>query len=201
MTLGVQTMSRLRHIARRMKRPARRIFPTGYFVVLYRVASRQIASKKGERDRLLREFVSRYEGKPCIQISVKEAMGRKFGPNWVSVDKYDERDFIDCHDDIQDLRFPDATFDAAVCVDVLNHVPRPDKAISELHRVLKPGGEIWVQLPFLFPYAPHPVDLWRVSPDGLRIWMKDFDETVCACNYFPGTRLVAMTYFCGTKSD
>ena len=105
---------------------------------------------------------------------MKDEIGHEFGSNWVSIDKYDDRDFIDRHDDVENLEFPDATFDAAVCWSVLEHVPHPDRAVAELYRVLKPGGEIWVQLPFLFPYHESPRDYWRVTPDGLRLWMTWF---------------------------
>jgi ubiquinone/menaquinone biosynthesis C-methylase UbiE len=106
---------------------------------------------------------------------------------------------IDRHDDIEALKFNDESFNAAVCWSVLEHVPHPQVAIRELYRVLKPGALIWVQLPFLFPYHASPNDFWRVTPSGLRIWMQDFEEIACACDYWAGTRLVAATYFYGKK--
>lgn len=39
-------------------------------------------------------------------------------------------------------RFPDATFDAVYTFGVLHHIPEVNKAISEIHRILKPGGEL-----------------------------------------------------------
>ena len=42
------------------------------------------------------------------------------------------------------LPFPDASFDAAVVSLVLCSVARPDLAISELRRILRPGGELRV---------------------------------------------------------
>jgi ubiquinone/menaquinone biosynthesis C-methylase UbiE len=42
------------------------------------------------------------------------------------------------------LPFPDRSFDAAVCVTVLSHVPRGADAIPELARVLRPGGRLGV---------------------------------------------------------
>lgn len=38
------------------------------------------------------------------------------------------------------LPYPDATFDAVVCVDVLEHVTDLDRVLAEVSRVLKPGG-------------------------------------------------------------
>ena len=42
------------------------------------------------------------------------------------------------------LPFPDAFFDAVVCATVLSHVPNGVTAISELVRVLRPGGRLGV---------------------------------------------------------
>lgn len=80
---------------------------------------------------------------------VKDNVGKKYGSNWVSVDKFDMSDFIDYHYNIHDLPFEDESFNAVSCISILEHVPHPLKAISELKRVLKPGGRIWVQLPWL----------------------------------------------------
>ncbi len=45
------------------------------------------------------------------------------------------------------LPFPDATFDAVVCSEVLEHLPQDGRAMAELARVLKPGGQIAVTVP------------------------------------------------------
>lgn len=39
-----------------------------------------------------------------------------------------------------DLPFPDATFEAVLVVDVLEHVDDPAHLVAEIHRVLRPGG-------------------------------------------------------------
>jgi SAM-dependent methyltransferase len=49
------------------------------------------------------------------------------------------------------LPFPDETFDRIVCSEVLEHIPDLDTAVSELHRVLKPGGTMAVTVPTWFP--------------------------------------------------
>lgn len=44
--------------------------------------------------------------------------------------------------DAEALAFPDATFDAAVSLYVLLHLPNPQAALKELHRVVRPGGRV-----------------------------------------------------------
>jgi ubiquinone/menaquinone biosynthesis C-methylase UbiE len=41
-----------------------------------------------------------------------------------------------------ELSFPEASFDYAVCWGVLMHVPQVDLAVSELARVIRPGGSL-----------------------------------------------------------
>lgn len=42
--------------------------------------------------------------------------------------------------DIEAMPFEDASFSTLVCTEVLEHVPYPDRALSEMARILKPGG-------------------------------------------------------------
>ena len=44
--------------------------------------------------------------------------------------------------DVQELSFPDASFDAALAAWMLYHVPDLDRGLSELARVLRPGGRL-----------------------------------------------------------
>ena len=46
--------------------------------------------------------------------------------------------------DVTAINFPDNYFDLIICSHVLGHVPDEAKAISELHRVLKPDGDALV---------------------------------------------------------
>ena len=49
--------------------------------------------------------------------------------------------------DIHDIPFPDNTFDVAFCNHVMEHVDDYVRAMSELYRVLKPGGWALIQSP------------------------------------------------------
>ena len=60
------------------------------------------------------------------------------------------------------LPFSDGIFDAVACLEVLEHVRAPDKVLSEIARVLRPGGMAYVSMPFLYPVhdAPHDYQRW-----------------------------------------
>jgi 2-polyprenyl-3-methyl-5-hydroxy-6-metoxy-1,4-benzoquinol methylase len=49
------------------------------------------------------------------------------------------------------LPFPEASYDRVLCLDVLEHLAYEDqpRALAELHRVLVPGGELFVSVPNL----------------------------------------------------
>ena len=184
---------------KRLYRKMANVTPLIFYLIQYRRAIGEMGNCAQEANRLFELFISDSEEGKCLQIGVKDNVGKKYGDNWVSVDKYDKRGFIDYHYDIHNLGFPDSCFDAVACISVLEHVSNPQEAIKELHRVLKPGGKIWVQLPFHFPYHEAPKDYWRASPDGLRVWMDEFDEISCGSFLWTRTSLVTTTYYYGVK--
>jgi SAM-dependent methyltransferase len=59
------------------------------------------------------------------------------------------------------LPFPDATFDVVVCSEVLEHIPDDLAAMSELARVLRPGGTMAITVP---RFGPELVN-WALSDE------------------------------------
>jgi ubiquinone/menaquinone biosynthesis C-methylase UbiE len=58
--------------------------------------------------------------------------------------------------DARSMEFPDSTFDVIVSMNVLNHVPEYERVVSEMARVLRPGGSIVIGVPSLFSlYWPY----------------------------------------------
>jgi SAM-dependent methyltransferase len=62
----------------------------------------------------------------------------------------------------------DATFDAVVSTQVLEHVGDPGLYLSECYRVLRPGGRLLLTTHGVFFYHPDPVDYWRWTSAGLQ---------------------------------
>lgn len=50
-------------------------------------------------------------------------------------------------DDVERLHFSEASFDAVLCMGVLEYLPRYSRALAEMARVLKPGGVAVIALP------------------------------------------------------
>jgi ubiquinone/menaquinone biosynthesis C-methylase UbiE len=55
---------------------------------------------------------------------------------------------IDLVSDITKIPAPDASFDAILCSEVLEHVPEPTHALTEFARLLKPDGILILTAPF-----------------------------------------------------
>jgi SAM-dependent methyltransferase len=62
---------------------------------------------------------------------------------------------IDYDPDAADIPVPDSTFDAALCTEVLEHVPDPIAVVRELARILKPGGRLLLSAPLGLHQEPY----------------------------------------------
>lgn len=70
--------------------------------------------------------------------------------------------------DVQAMPIPDNSFDSAMCFEVLEHVPNPEKALRELFRVLKPGGSLVFSVPHFLYLHNEPYDFYRYTKYGIK---------------------------------
>ena len=68
-------------------------------------------------------------------------------------------------------------FDVVICEQVLEHVPDPRTAVSNLRELCVPGGHVIVSTPFLIRVHELPQydmrDYWRFTPRGLRTLLEN----------------------------
>ena len=64
---------------------------------------------------------------------------------------------LDIISDICNIPVADNSFDAILCIEVIEHLPYPHKALKELRRILRPGGKLILTAPFasLTHFAPY----------------------------------------------
>ena len=132
-------------------------------------------------------------------------------PSWTSNN-------CDIISDIANIPVKDDAFDFILCSEVLEHVESPEKTISELCRVIKPGGQLLITAPFNSYYHQTPyffltgfskywyrkiaenlnLELISITPNGN--YIKDLAKEVIRTTYFGNaffrilTRLVSLPY-------
>lgn len=131
-------------------------------------------------DQLIEPFESRPGAKRVLNIGaggpLAARVARIRGCTVVSVD-LDPARGPDVLVDACDLRcFADGSFDAVFLLEVLEHVTEPDRALSEVHRVLRAGGLVVVSTPFVFEIHDAPHDYYRFTEHGLRHLMRQFRD-------------------------
>lgn len=78
------------------------------------------------------------------------------------------------------MPFLNDTFDCALGTEVLEHCPDPELTLTEVYRVLKPGGVFVLTVPFLWNLHEVPHDEYRYTPFSLERHLKNsgFSEIV-----------------------
>jgi SAM-dependent methyltransferase len=84
---------------------------------------------------------------------------------------------VDLVADAHDLHMvPDNSVDLVYSVSVLEHVRYPQRVVKEMHRIIKPGGLVFISVPFIFPFHADPDDFYRFSYRGIDILCEDFER-------------------------
>jgi SAM-dependent methyltransferase len=74
---------------------------------------------------------------------------------------------------IEELPFPNATFDGMLSVAVLEHTPYPRKSLHQMSGALKPGGKLMIIVPTMWEEHQMPNDFYRFTRYGAIRLLKD----------------------------
>ncbi len=96
---------------------------------------------------------------------------------------------VDVVGDAHALPFRDGCVDVILFKNVLEHIRDPDKVMEEIWRVLKPGGTLYIKIPFLQPFHAVPDDFQRYTVSGIRQMLKEYEELNFDISVGPGSML------------
>jgi SAM-dependent methyltransferase len=127
--------------------------------------------------RYLRPAMAHLEGK-VLDVGAGESPWREWLPDTASYRGIDVgnagefgmeqgRDEITYYDG-RTIPFPDATFDGAICIEVLEHVEDPSGLVAEVARCLRPGATLLVTVPWSARRHHIPYDYHRFTRERLQ---------------------------------
>ncbi|MBX9878568.1 MAG: class I SAM-dependent methyltransferase [Candidatus Obscuribacterales bacterium] len=76
--------------------------------------------------------------------------------------------------DLHDIKLAPSSAGTVICMDTLEHVEYPWKAIDEIHRILNSNGVLIVSSVMNFPIHDYPSDYWRFTPEAFKSLLKPF---------------------------
>ena len=82
---------------------------------------------------------------------------------------------VDVLADMNRLPIRSEAIDRVVSIAVLEHTPNPALSVAEMHRILKPGGQVFCFVPFVQGFHASPYDYSRLTSEGLKLLFSDFD--------------------------
>ena len=162
------------------------MFNSGITAKLYNLGKKFVSSEYMVKDQVF-EFIEKADSKSIV---LELGSGnRRLQDNVINIDLFRFPN-VDIIADIAMLPIRNETVDFVILDTVLEHVPDPPKIVGEIHRILKPQGEVICITPFVFPYHGYPRHYYNFSKDGLEYIFRDFSEHKVEMNMGPTSALV-----------
>ena len=110
-------------------------------------------------------------GEAPYKEDILEVADEYIGVDWEN--SYHESNQVDVIADLtKPLPFEDKYADTVVSFQVMEHLPEPSFFLSECYRILKPGGRIFITVPFMWHVHEAPYDYYRYTRYGLAYMLK-----------------------------
>lgn len=93
--------------------------------------------------------------------------------------------------EIDSLPFAESEIDTAILANVLEHIYNYQHLLSEIRRVLVPGGRLIGFVPFWMAYHPDPRDYFRYTEEALERIFKDAGFSGCVIEPLSATPVMA----------
>ena len=121
---------------------------------IYEFGSLQVIGQEGFAD--LRQL---FPGKEYVGADMRQGIG------------------VDQILNLHKINLPQESVGSIICLETLEHVEYPHRALEEIHRVLKPDGIAIISSSMYFPIHDHPYDYWRFTPEAFRSLLKPFADS------------------------
>lgn len=152
------------------------------------VFGKRLLSSEFQPQNHLRRFLSETEG-----VVVELGSGsRRLRADIVTVDLFPSLN-VDIVADIAKTPIKGGAVDAVILDSVIEHVPDPVGVVREARRILKPGGRLFINTPFMIPYHGYPKHYQNFTQDGLKEILADFTRCDVKPTFGPMTAWVNMT--------
>lgn len=109
----------------------------------------------------------------CGNMPYKSILLKNEGTKYTGLDiKSEIYDIVNDKDKIfwdgKTIPIKDNTYDTIICTELLEHTQNADEILSEIFRVLKPDGKVFITVPFIWPVHEAPYDEYRYTPYSLK---------------------------------
>lgn len=90
----------------------------------------------------------------------------------------------DCFWDGIEVPIDNSTFENAILIEVLEHMPKPENTLKELSRLLKKDANLLITVPFLWTLHDVPNDEYRYTPFSLKRMLENNDFEIVIMESF-----------------
>lgn len=133
---------------------------------------------------------------PSQKIVVDIGSGaRRIDPDIICMDLFDYEN-VDVVCDVTAIPFRDGAVDAFVSRSMLEHVPEPQRVVSEIKRCTAIGGCSMHLIPFMMPFHASPYDFQRYTHKGALQLFSDWECVAQFAPFGPITLLMQSTIEC-----